>query len=147
MLVYLRDIDSDGEEMSLDANEKPQNFTLWYAFDIKIRPSPPLSTVELEGCALETSTLCIPLSNPLNKKLEFEVIKSGLYLDGNEKISIGPNQQANYELKYTPKQVGRFRGSLIFVNDEIGEFWYDLKLSSDDPQPVQADLIEAEVGR
>lgn len=73
--------------------------------------------------------------------------KCGLYLEGEEKIEIGARAQANYELKFAPKQVGRFRGSLIFFNEDVGEFWYDLKLSSDDPQPVQADLIEAEVGR
>lgn len=77
----------------------------------------------------------------------FQVTKCGLYLEGDDLIEIGPNQQVNYELKFTPKQVGRFRGSLIFANDDVGEFWYDLKLSSDDPQPVQIDVFEAEVGR
>lgn len=38
--------------MDLNSNEKPPQFTLWYTFDVKILPSPPLSSVELEGCAL-----------------------------------------------------------------------------------------------
>ena len=33
------------------------------------------------------------------------------------------------------------------MNDEFGEFWYDLKLSSLDPLPVALEPIEAEVGR
>ena len=37
--------------------------------------------------------------------------------------------------------------SLIFINDDIGEFWYDLKLIAVDPLPIQTDLLEAEVGR
>ena len=33
------------------------------------------------------------------------------------------------------------------MNEEFGEFWYDLKLSSLDPLPVALDPFEAEVGR
>lgn len=91
--------------------------------------------------------MLVPLSNPLSKKLSFQVLKCGQYLEGDDTIEIEANQKFNYELLFKPKQVGHFRGSLIFVNDEIGEFWYDLKLSSEDPQPIQIDLIEAEVGR
>lgn len=87
------------------------------------------------------------MSNPLNKKLKFEVIKSGLYLEGDDFISIDPQEKINYELRFSPKQAGKFRGSLIFVNDDCGEFWYDLKLTSEDPQVIQTDIIEAEVGR
>lgn len=43
--------------------------------------------------------------------------------------------------------MGKWRGSLIFVNEDIGEFWYDLKLLSVDPLPIQAGILEAEVGR
>lgn len=91
--------------------------------------------------------MCIPLSNPFGKKLEFKVSKYGLYLEGDDLIEIPPNQKCNYELRFSPKQIGKFRGSLIFVNDEIGEFWYELKLISSDPQPIQTDFIEAEIGR
>ena len=40
-----------------------------------------------------------------------------------------------------------FLSSLIFMNDEIGEFWYDLKLISLDPLPFQFDPIEVQVGK
>ena len=40
-----------------------------------------------------------------------------------------------------------FISRLIFLNDDIGEFWYDLKLSAIDPLPIQVDPFEAEVGR
>jgi hypothetical protein len=40
-----------------------------------------------------------------------------------------------------------FSQSLIFVNDDIGEFWFDLKLTSVDPMPIQAGVLQCEVGR
>jgi hypothetical protein len=40
-----------------------------------------------------------------------------------------------------------FHKSLIFVNDDIGEFWFDLKLLAVDPMPIQAGVLQCEVGR
>ncbi|CAF0834043.1 unnamed protein product [Brachionus calyciflorus] len=144
----IKDIDSDGDEMNvMDTKEQPQNFTFWYTIDIKVQPPPYQALVELETNAQETATLCIPLSNPVDKKMEFRVLKNGQFLDGDDKIEILPKQNYEYQLKFTPNQVGKFRGSLIFLNDETGEFWYDLKLVSTDPLPIPIDTVEAEVGR
>jgi hypothetical protein len=33
----------------IDADDKPQQFTLWFTFDLKVQPPPPQSTVELEA--------------------------------------------------------------------------------------------------
>lgn len=91
--------------------------------------------------------MCIPLSNPFKKKLQFKVMKNGPYLEGQDEIEIEPESKYNYELRFCPKQVGRFKGSLVFLNDETGEFWYELKLLSVDSLPIQMEPIEAEVGR
>ena len=36
---------------------------------------------------------------------------------------------------------------MIFTNEEIGEFWYDIKLNSLEPLAVEMDPIEAQVGK
>lgn len=144
----IKDFDSDGEEMArLYNDEKPQQYTLWYTFDIKVEPQAPESIIELETFVLDSSTLCIPLSNPLFHKMDFDVIKQGSFLDGDDQVKVLPNDKINYELHFKPKRVGTFKGSLIFMNDEIGEFWYDLKLISLDPLPFQFDPIEVQVGK
>lgn len=79
--------------------------------------------------------------------MEFKVLKNGPFLEGEDKIEILPKQQYDYQLKFSPCQVGKFRGSLIFLNEETGEFWYDLKLTAIDPLPVAIEPVEAEVGR
>lgn len=79
--------------------------------------------------------------------MEFRVIKNGPFLEGDDNIEILPKQNFDYQLKFSPAQVGKFRGSLIFLNEETGEFWYDLKLVGVDPLPVVIDPVEAEVGR
>ena len=108
---FFRDIDSDGEEMSqLYNEEKPQQFTLWFSFDIKVHPQAPQSVVELEANSMDASTLCIPLTNPYSDKLELRVVKQGPYLEGENRILIQPKEKVNYELYFKPKQVGKFRG-------------------------------------
>ena len=74
-------------------------------------------------------------------------MKQGPYLTGIDTIQIPPKEKFNYELLFSPKQVGKFKGSLIFVNEEFGEFWYDLKLSGVDALPIQLEPIESEIGR
>ncbi len=36
---------------------------------------------------------------------------------------------------------------MIFLNDETGEFWYDLKLVGIDALPIQLEPIESEIGK
>ena len=37
--------------------------------------------------------------------------------------------------------------SLIFLNEEFGEFWYELKLTGVDSLPIELEPIEAELGK
>lgn len=144
----IKDIDSDGEEMlPIDVQEPVQQYTLWFTFDIKVAPPPPQSLVELEANVLDSTTLCIPLSNPFTRPIDLIVKKQGLHLYGLDTIQIPPKDKFNYELLFSPKQIGNFRGSLIFLNEEFGEFWYDLKLSGADASPILLEPIESEIGR
>ena len=53
LLLTNRDIDSDGEEMSKAFNEeKHQQFTLWFSFDLKVSPQAAQSLIELEAHTL-----------------------------------------------------------------------------------------------
>ena len=48
--IAFRDIDSDGEEMSKAFNEeKHQQFTLWFSFDLKVQPQAAQSTIEVDA--------------------------------------------------------------------------------------------------
>jgi hypothetical protein len=47
---FSRDIDSDGEEIvHLDNDNVPQNFTFWFALDVKVEPTDPQAVVEIEA--------------------------------------------------------------------------------------------------
>ena len=144
----VKDVDSDGEEMARAFNEEmPPQFTLWYTFDIRVQPAASQSLVELEAHVFDSATLCVPLSNPMQRKLEFKVIKNGSYLEGADQFEVAARDHCTYELRFCPRRVGKFRASVIFQNDETDEFWYDLKLIAIDALPIQLEPIEAEIGR
>lgn len=144
---YLRNIDSDGDECDPVGTDENEQYTLWFTYDLKVHPPPPQTVVELEANVMDSATLCIPLSNPFPRPIDLIVLKQGPCLGGIDSVLIPPKEKFNYELVFSPKQIGNFRGSLIFVNEEFGEFWYDIKLVAIDALPVQLEPIESELGK
>jgi hypothetical protein len=149
----IKDIDSDGEDIcSSDSSQNKliqQQFTLWFSLDLTIKPNPPQSLIEIEGhCGgVDASILCIPLSNPLSKMIQLDVTRKGSFLESPDTIQISPKGQLNFELFYRPQLTGKFKGSIIFYNENIGEFWYELKMTAKDALPIKIDTFESEVGR
>ena len=60
---------------------------------------------------------------------------NGEGLIGEESFAIAAKKDGSYDLTYAPLKVGRWRGSVAFVNQLLGEVWYELILSADE-QPI-----------
>lgn len=52
-----------------------------------------------------------------------------------------------YELVYSPLYVGRAKGSIAFVNELLGEKWYELNLSSEEQPVVKLSMLKTELGK
>lgn len=133
--------------MPFEEVERPQRFTLWFTFDLKVQPPEAQSVVDIKTNSMESYTLIIPLLNPFDEAIKLIIKINGPYLQGESLIEIKPKDKYKYVLEFKPIQVGKYRGNLIFYNEIYGEFWYDLKLTSLDPLPIQLEPIKAEVGR
>lgn len=46
-----------------------------------------------------------------------------------------------------PLKVGKWKGSIAFVNDRIGEIWYELNLVSDESDAIRLPMLKAELGK
>jgi hypothetical protein len=130
-----------------EEEEKIQNFTLWFTFDLKVNPTEPQSVVDIKTNSLETYTLVVPLYNPFDEIITLNIKINGPYLEGSTQIDLPAKEKFKYTLDFKPIQIGKYKGSLIFMNEQYGEFWYDLKLTCTDPLPIQLEPIKAEVGR
>ena len=72
---------------------------------MKVQRPKPEGTVELKTIVRQTAELRIPLSNPLKESIVFEVTKDGDSLYGDDSIQIGPLEQKEYVLKYSPGKI------------------------------------------
>ncbi len=91
----------------------------------------------------------ITLENPLpNTITHFEVIIKGDGLSGPSTLRIEPLEDVTYELEFLPLSVyGKKRGEIAFINEELGEIWYKLNLSSSESPVVKPAPIEAQLGK
>merc|ERR1712226_544180 len=51
-----------------------------------------------------------------------------------------------YEFVFSPLLAGTSKGSVSFVNEKAGEFWYDLVLIGENPPPTQLEDMKCAVG-
>ena len=51
------------------------------------------------------------------------------------------------ELIFSPLFTGRQTGSIAFINENLGEIWYELKLISEDQLPVRLPVFKTELGK
>jgi hypothetical protein len=61
----------------------------------------------------DTCTISVPLSNPFDKDIELRASVEGQYLEGDASISIKSKNKTKYELKFSPKRIGSFKGRCV----------------------------------
>lgn len=74
----------------------------------------------------------IELNNPLDEPVFFDVIYTGIGLYGKEVFELGANQAGVYELMFSPLKPLLEQGSIAFINEKLGEIWYELKLIAEE---------------
>ena len=83
-------------------------------YDLKVHPPPPQTVVELEANVLDSATLCFPLSNLFPRPIDLNALKQGPCLSELDCVLIPPKEKINYELVFSPKQIGNSRE--MYVN-------------------------------
>lgn len=58
-----------------------------------------------------------------------------------------PKSEATYNLIFSPLNAGDFVGNIGFLNEKVGEFWYDLELKAEENPVVNLDMLECELGK
>ncbi|KAL5265854.1 hypothetical protein ACHWQZ_G006507 [Mnemiopsis leidyi] len=135
---------SGRESTSSNATE---THSVWYSVEIIVDPPPPEKTVDLFCEAKKALTLELSISNPTDKCVTFYVVCEGEGVSGPDTVSVGPKTEASYEILYKPTFIGKSAGKVVFVSEELGEFWYELKLNAEKPRPVSLPQLSAELGK
>ncbi|KAK2527080.1 Cfap47 [Columba guinea] len=123
------------------------NCKVWFSLMINSIPAPPEREIDVKCRALSTTEIHIPITNPADKILQLSVVLENSSLCGQKALTLGPKETFLYQLKFSPAVVGTSDGSVMFLSDVIGEFWYALKLIVETPLPTSLPEIECELGK
>jgi len=107
----------------------------------------PEDTIDMRAVIRKATSAEISLSNPLNEPITFEVFYQGDGLLGDQTFSLEQKTVSTYNLIFSPLQAGFTKGNIGFLNEKVGEFWYELSLTADESPIQNLELLECELGR
>jgi len=125
----------------------PTGEYIWYTIEVKAENPASEKEITLEARARTAIIADIPIINPLDEIVTFDVVLEGEGLIGAPSITIEPGQSAKYELIYSPLLADDSEGKCTFVNNEMGEFWYLLYLKAEEADPIVCEPLDAQLGR
>ncbi|XP_068773049.1 cilia- and flagella-associated protein 47 isoform X2 [Struthio camelus] len=120
---------------------------VWFSLKINSIPAPPERKINVKCRALDTIGIDIPITNPTDKILQLSAVLENHSLCGKKAFVLRPKQTLLYRIKFSPAVVGTSDGSVIFLSEMVGEFWYALKLIVEKPLPTTLPEIECELGK
>eukprot|EP01049_Picozoa_sp_SAG25_P000345 SAG25_NODE_11_length_28117_cov_24.264901_6_plen_2767_part_00 len=120
---------------------------VWYTVEVNSTRPPPEQTLAIGSTVRQAVQVDINVENPLNEPVDFEVVHDGGGLLGDPLLMLAPKEVKVYQLIYSPLQAGEVSGAVSFLNDKVGEFWYELSLSAQTAVPGSRDDLQCELGR
>ena len=125
----------------------PNGHFIWYTLEVEAENPASERDIELVAQARTAIIADIPITNPLDKEITFDVLLEGEGLIGESSITIAAGSAAKYELIYSPLLKDHSEGKLTFVNMLMGEFWYALYLHADEADVITCERMEAVLGK
>ena len=119
---------------------------VWYSMRITVAPPEPEGVLHISAVAQEGATVEVPLRNPRDQPVDFEVVLSGAHLTGPDHFHLEGGQSGLYRAEYNPLAPGSSSGTLAFLSDATGEVWYEVQLEALPPQDTRLPLLSVPVG-
>jgi len=120
---------------------------VWFTLELQVARPPEVGVIDVSSTVREAVAVEISLTNPLSKAVDFSVQTRGEGLMGHGSLHLGPEETAPYELIFSPLRAGQRTGSIHFVSDSLGEFWYKLVLEGTRPLVEELGELRCELGR
>eukprot|EP00742_Colponemidia_sp_Colp-10_P012089 GILJ01013522.1.p1 GENE.GILJ01013522.1~~GILJ01013522.1.p1 ORF type:complete len:1736 (+),score=300.62 GILJ01013522.1:326-5209(+) len=124
----------------------PNKQYVWFVIQATVSRPPPEDTITVNAEVRAGAVAEISIANPKDKRVDFLVRRKGEGLFGDDLLTVEPRESAVYQLAYAPTRAGETEGVVSFNNDDIGEFWYKLKMVAKPAAP--SDLaFQCEIGK
>ncbi|XP_030312325.1 cilia- and flagella-associated protein 47 [Calypte anna] len=123
------------------------NCRVWFSVEIKSKPAAPVRKIDVKCRALDTIGIHIPITNPSDEILHLSVELDNQSLYGQKSFTLGPKEKILYQVRFSPAVVGTSDGSIIFLSEMVGEFWYALELIVEKPWTTRLPEVACELGK
>ena len=120
---------------------------MWWTVEVRTDSPKPSQTIDLRAFIRKAASAEMSLSNPLNEPITFEVFYQGEGLIGDPSFSLEPKSVGTYNLIFSPLAAGITTGNIGFLNEKVGEFWYDLDLTAEENPISNLTMLECELGK
>jgi len=131
---------------SVTFTDPKNNQYRWFTVEVQATSPVPEDELTIAADVRKAVSVEITLGNPLNERVEFEVVYNGEGLIGDSHFWLEPEENGVYELIYSPLVAGNYSGSITFTNEQLGEFWYKLVLEARQAVPVPLEHMSCAVG-
>lgn len=120
---------------------------IWWTVEVRTDSPKPEAVIDMRAFIRKAKSVEVSLSNPLNEPITFEVFYQGEGLIGDSTFSLEPKHVNTYNLIFSPLTAGEFTGNIGFLNEKVGEFWYDLNLIAEENPVENLEMLECELGK
>jgi len=124
----------------------PNGQYVWYTLDVNSARPPEEGNIQVQAKVREAVMIAIPLFNPTDEEISFNVYFMGDGVLGRSNLRIKPHESCEYELYFSPLFEMEGKGSVHFVSDAVGEFWYKLSLKATTAVEEMVEEMVCEVG-
>ena len=119
----------------------------WYTLCIKSESSKAEKSIEMSCYVRKTCHHEIELNNPIDKDVLYKVAMNGEGVNGSSSIMVPANSTKKYTLNFMPLYIFKDKGTIAFINDELGELWFEVMLIAEENPPHKVPLMKCELGK
>lgn len=127
--------------------EGEKNKYMWYTVLVNTDRPKSEKIIELTTCIRKAIAFNIEIVNPLKEEVVYEAIIDGEYLIGPSTFQVPPKETYLYELLFIPFRVFKGKGSIAFIQEKLGEIWYEFNLCSEENPIIRSPTLRAELGK
>lgn len=119
----------------------------WWTITIEADSPKSEKVIDLVADVRKKVAFEVSLNNPLDTPVNYEIVINGDGLIGDSNMFLKPKETKEYQLLFCPVKPLNQKGSVAFIDERLGEVWYELNLIARDPPPVRLDTLFAELGK
>lgn len=131
---------------SITFTEEEGGQYIWYTVSVITDYPTTLKTIALSTEIRRALVHELEIENEGSETVNYEVIQAGLGLSGQPLFECKPKSKSKYLLRFLPFRVGHWKGSVCFINPQVGELLYEFDLICEDRPVTRIHGIRSPLG-